>query len=65
MKIIDLVQDDELHKLARRSDIRLGHEILASGEVFFAAFKPELIEAKVNSPRSSVRSTTFICSQGN
>lgn len=57
MKVIDLVQDDQLHKLARRSDIRLGHEIIAAGEVFFGVFKPERVEAKVQSPNSSTRST--------
>lgn len=58
-KVIDLVQDDELHKLARRSDIRLGHELVAAGEVLFGTFLPQKIGAKVQVPGGNTRSVAL------
>src|SRR6266550_572038 len=63
--IIDLVKDDDVRELATRSNIRLGHELWASGEVMFGTFKPEKIEAKVKAPGVTTRSTTLELADGN
>ena len=57
VSIIDLVKDDDVRKLARKSDILAGHEIWKTGEVMFGAFRPEKIEAKVMAPSTGTRST--------
>ena len=55
--IIDLVKDDDVRRLARKSDILAGHEIWKTGGVLFGAFRAERIEATVKSPRITTRRT--------
>lgn len=57
MKIIDLVKDDDVRQLAKRSDILAGHEIWKTGTVMFGTFGPDKIEAKVKAPSTGTRST--------
>lgn len=63
-KVIDLVLDDDLRRLAARSNVRLGSEIVRDGEVAFGAFKPELIEATVTAPGLTTRRTRLELKDG-
>ncbi|HSX00200.1 MAG TPA: NUDIX domain-containing protein [Patescibacteria group bacterium] len=55
--VLDLTKDDAVRILATPAAIRLGHEIVAKGEVIFGAFRPEYVEARVASPVSQMRHT--------
>lgn len=57
MKLIDLVRDDDVRQLARKSDILAGHEIWKNGTVVFGVFGSKKIEAKVSAPNTGTRST--------
>jgi 8-oxo-dGTP diphosphatase len=63
MKLIDLVRDDDVRRLARKSDILAGHEIWKTGEVV-GVFGPEKIEAKVKAPSTGTRSTRLELKNG-
>lgn len=62
--IIDLVKDDDVRMLARKTDILAGHTIWETGEVAFGAFRPEKIEAKVRASETETRSTSFELQNG-
>ena len=55
--VIDLTKDDDVRKMAHKSDILAGHEIWKDGEVIFDIFLPEMIQAKVRAPSTGTRST--------
>jgi 8-oxo-dGTP diphosphatase len=63
-KVIDLVKDDEVRRLARQSDILAGHEIWKHGQVMFGAFEQQKIEAKVKAPSTGSRSTLLELKEG-
>lgn len=64
MKIIDVVRDDDIRRLARQSAILAGHDIWKQGTVLFGAFRPEKIEAKVKAPGTGTRSTRLEIKNG-
>lgn len=65
MNIIDLVRDDDVRQLARKSDILAGHEIWKYGQTGLGAVRPdELIEAIVQAPNTGSRRTRFEIKNG-
>ncbi|HSX36124.1 MAG TPA: NUDIX domain-containing protein [Patescibacteria group bacterium] len=57
--VVDLTRDDDVRQLATPANILAGHEIFQKGEVAFAEFKPELINATVSMPGMNTRRTSF------
>lgn len=62
--IVDVTRDDDVRRLARRSDILAGHEIWKTGEVILNVFEPGRVEAKVEAPNTNTRSTKLKIKDG-